>query len=142
MSPTTDGGGKSRESSWFIGRCIDFGYCWEQSGRGNYLSLSQRRFSMKRMMMAVMAVMCLAGFGSLSFAEDMGSMKGEMKEMKGEMKSKMTGKHDEMKGEMKAKHDQMKGEMKEMKGEMKEMKDEMKDMKGEMKGEMKGAMGK
>jgi hypothetical protein len=126
---------RSRESDWFIGRCIDFGYCWEQSGRGNYLSLSQRRFSMKKMMMAVMAVMCLAGFSSLSFAEDMGSMKGEMK---GEMKSKMSGKHDEMKGEMKAKHDQMKGEMKEMKGERKEMKDEMKDMKGEMK----GAMGK
>jgi len=72
---------------------------------------------MKKIMLSVIAVMCLVGFSSLSFATDMGGMKDEMK---GEMK----GMKDEMKGEMK-------GEMKEMKG-----------MKDEMKGEMKGAMGK
>ena len=54
---------------------------------------------MKKIMLSAIAVMCLAGFSSLSFAEDMGKMKDEMK---GEMK-------DEMKGEMK---DEMKGEMK------------------------------
>ena len=68
---------------------------------------------MKKMMLSLVAVMCLAGFSSLSFAEDMGKMKGEMKDMKGDMK-----------------------------GEMKDMKGEMKGMKDEMKGEMKGAMGK
>ena len=75
---------------------------------------SQRRFAMKKIMLSVFAVLCLAGASSLSFAEDMGKMKGDMK------------------GEMKAKHDEMKGEMKGMKDEM----------KGDMKGEMKGAMGK
>jgi hypothetical protein len=103
---------------------------------GAGFSTFTRRFSMKKIMLSVIAVMCVVGFGSLSFAEDMGKMKdemkGEMKEMKGDMKGDMKG---EMKGKMKAKHDEMKGEMKEMKGEMKGMKDEM-------KGEMKGAMGK
>jgi hypothetical protein len=103
-------------------------------------SHTHRRFAMKKVMLSVFAVMCLVGVSSLSFAEDMGKMKGDMK---GEMKAK----HDEMKGEMKGMKDEMKGDMKgemkakhdEMKGEMKGMKDEM---KGDMKGEMKGAMGK
>ena len=47
---------------------------------------------MKKIMLSLVAVMCLAGFSSFSFAEDMGKMKGEMK---GEMK----GMKDEMKGE-------------------------------------------
>ena len=72
---------------------------------------------MKKIMLSLIAVMCLAGFSSLSFAEDMGKMKGDMK---GEMK--------DMKGDMK--------------GEMKDMKGDMKGMKDEMKGDMKGAMGK
>jgi hypothetical protein len=87
-------------------------------------SLLTRRFSMKKIMLSVVAVMCLVGFSSLSFAEDMGGMKGEMKEMKGEMK----GMKGEMKDKTKGKHDEMKGEMK--------------GMKDDMKGEMKGAMGK
>ena len=52
---------------------------------------------MKKIMLSVIAVMCLAGFSSLAFA---GEMKGEMKEMKGDMK--------EMKGEMKEKEGEMK----------------------------------
>jgi Sec-independent protein translocase protein TatA len=99
-------------------------------------SLLTRRSSMKKIMLSVVAVMCLAGFSSLSFAADMGKMKdemkGEMKEMKGEMKGDMKG---DMKGEMK---DKMKAKHDEMKGDMKGMKDEM---KGEMKGKM-GEMGK
>ena len=40
---------------------------------------------MKKIMLSLIAVMCLAGFSSLSFAEDMGKMKDEMKgEMKGD----------------------------------------------------------
>jgi len=62
---------------------------------------------MKKMPLSVIAVMCLFGVSSLSFADEMGKMKGEMK-----------AKHDEMKGDMKG---------------MKDMKDEM---KGEMKGAM------
>jgi hypothetical protein len=104
-------------------------------GQGLDVLQSHRRFAMKKIMLSVIAVMCLFGVSSLSFAEEMGKMKSEMK---GEMKAK----HDEMKGEMKGMKDEMKGEMKpkhdEMKGEMKGMK----DMKDEMKGEMKGAMGK
>ena len=57
---------------------------------------------MKKMMVSLVAVMCLAGASSLSFAEDMGSMKGEMK---GDMKGEMKPKHDEMKGEMKGMKD-------------------------------------
>jgi hypothetical protein len=103
-----------------------------------------RRFAMKKIMLSVVAAMCLAGFSSLSFAEDMGSMKdemkGEMKGMKDEMKGEMKGMKDEMKGEMKG---DMKGEMKgKMKAKHDEMKGEMKGMKDDMKGDMKGAMGK
>jgi hypothetical protein len=61
---------------------------------------STRRFPMKRFMLCVTAVMCLAGFSSLSFADEMGKMK------------------DEMKGEMKGEKDKMKGEMKGKMGEM------------------------
>ncbi len=43
-------------------------------------------------MLSLIAVMCLAGFSSLSFADEMGKMKDEMKgEMKGK-KDKMMGK--------------------------------------------------
>ena len=49
---------------------------------------------MKKIMLLAIAVMCLVGFSSLSFAADMGKMKDEMK---GEMKEKMG----EMKGKMK-----------------------------------------
>ena len=59
---------------------------------------------MKNIMLSVIASMCLVGFGSLSFAEDMGKMKGEMK-----------GHQDEMKGEMKGNM----GAMKSTQGEMK-----------------------
>ena len=45
---------------------------------------------MKKIMLSVIAVMCLAGFSSLSFAEDMGKMKGDMKGMK-DMKGDMSG---------------------------------------------------
>ena len=34
---------------------------------------------MKHIMLSLTAVMCLLGFSSLSFAEDMGKMKDEMK---------------------------------------------------------------
>jgi hypothetical protein len=94
-------------------------------------SLLTRRFSMKKIMLSVIAVMCLVGFSSLSFAADMGEMKdkmkGEMKEKMGEMKGDKAG---EMKGDMKG---EMKGDMK---GEMKEKMGEMKEKMGEMKGKM------
>ena len=43
-------------------------------------SLLTRRFSMKKMMLSVIAVICLAGLSSLAFA---GEMKGEMKRHEG-----------------------------------------------------------
>jgi len=53
-------------------------------------SLFTRRFPMKKIMLSVIAVMCLVGFSSLSFAEDMGKMKDEMKgEMKGDKMGEM-----------------------------------------------------
>jgi hypothetical protein len=124
---------------------VDFVYQWAQGIHpGAGVSTFTRRFSMKKIMLSVVAVMCLASFSSLSFAEDMGSMKdemkGEMKGMKDEMKGEMKGMKDEMKGEIKG---DMKGEMKgKMKAKHDEMKGEMKGMKDDMKGEMKGAMGK
>jgi high-affinity K+ transport system ATPase subunit B len=109
---------------------VDFVRQWVQ-GKLNTLvpSLLTRRCSMKKILLSLMAVVCFTGFSALSFAEEMGKMKGEMKgEMMKAKKDEMKAKKDEMKGEMKADHDKMKGEMK------------MK--KDEMKGEMKGAMGK
>lgn len=79
---------------------------------------------MKKMMAAIVAVLCLVGFNSMVFADEMGKMKGEIKSEKGEMKDKMGD-------EMKSKKDEMKGKMG----------DEMKSKKGEMKGKM-GEMGK
>ena len=62
---------------------------------------------MKQIMLSIIAVMCLAGFTSLSYADDMGKTKNEMKgEMKGQ-KDDMKAKHDEMKGEMKGKSGEM-----------------------------------
>ena len=62
---------------------------------------------MKQIMLSVIAVMCLAGFTSLSYADDMGKTQNEMKgEMKGQ-KDDMKAKHDEMKGEMKGKSGEM-----------------------------------
>src|SRR5262245_56042351 len=111
-----------------------------------FLIILTRRSSMKNIMLLLIAGMCLVGFSSLSFAEDMGKMKGEMKgemkghqdEIKGEMKGNMgamKSPQGEMKSDMKAQHNEMQGEMK---TQHNEMKGEMKDMKGEMK----GAMGK
>jgi hypothetical protein len=101
------------------------------AGRHSGVRPSQltRRSSMKKILMSVVTIACLTGFGTLSFADEMGRMKDEMK---GEM--------------MKAKKDEMKAEKEVMKSEMKakkdEMKGEMKMKKDDMKGEMKGAMGR
>ena len=76
---------------------------------------------MKTIMIGLAGVLCLAGLTPLSFADEMGKMKNEMK-------GDAMGHKDAMKGETKAKHDEMKGEMK--------------PKQDEMKGEMKGAMGK
>ena len=52
---------------------------------------------MKKMMLSVIAVICLAGLSSLAFAGEMkGEMKGDMKGMKDEMKGEMKGKMGEM----------------------------------------------
>ncbi len=57
---------------------------------------------MKKIMLSVIAVMCLVGFSSLSFAEDMGKMKDEMKgEMKGDKMGEMKGMKGDKMGEMK-----------------------------------------
>jgi hypothetical protein len=84
---------------------------------------------MKTIMLAVIAAVCLTGFGALSLAEDMGQMKGEMK---GET---MKAKKDEMKAQKEAMKSDMKAKKDEVKGEMKAHKDAM-------KGEMRGATGK
>jgi len=62
---------------------------------------------MKKIVLSIVAVMFLASFSSLSFADEMGKMKEEMKgEMKGE-KEKMKGEKEKMKGEMKGKMEEM-----------------------------------
>ncbi len=57
---------------------------------------------MKKIMLSLIAVMCLASFSFHPFADEIGKMKGKM--MKGEMK----GHKDTMKGEMMGKMDAMK----------------------------------
>ena len=84
---------------------------------------------MKKLMVAIVTVLCLVGFNARSFADEKSQMTGEKTEMKGEMKEKT-----EMKGEMKETKKKMKKHKTEMKGEMMEKKDEMKGMQGEMKG--------
>jgi hypothetical protein len=82
---------------------------------------------MKQIMLSLIAVVCLAGFTSLSYADDKRKPDTEVKdEMKGQ------------KDEMKANHDDMKSEMKGQKDEMKVKHD---DMKSDMKGKT-GEMGK
>jgi hypothetical protein len=125
-----------------------FNGCWvsedDRTARGVWVGcfslLTTRRSSMKNIMLSVIAGMCLVGFNSLSFAEDMGKMKDEMKghqdEMKGDMKGTMgatKGMQGEMRSDMKAQHNEMKGEMK---TQHNEMKGDTKDMKSEMKGTM------
>jgi hypothetical protein len=73
---------------------------------------------MKAFMSVALAVLCLAGFGTLTFAGEMAKEKGQMGEMKGEKAKKPDG-------------DSMKGE-----------KGQMKEDSGKMKGEGMGDMGK
>jgi hypothetical protein len=85
--------------------------------------------SMKTIMVAVVAVLCLLGVSAVSFADDMGKGK---EGMKGDMRKT----HDDM-GDMKHDKDKMQGDMKkEMKGDSDKMKGEVekKDDMGKMKG--------
>jgi hypothetical protein len=66
------------EKLQFIGRCVDVDIRRAQAVWLTCFSLT-RRFSMKNIMLSLVAGMCLVGFSSLAFAEEMGKMKGEMK---------------------------------------------------------------
>jgi hypothetical protein len=71
-----------------------------------------RRRSMKKILLSMVAIACFMGFGTLSFADEMGKMKGEMKgEMMKAKKDEMKTEKEAMKSEMKAKKDEMKGEI-------------------------------
>src|SRR5262245_2046982 len=98
-----------------------------------------RRDCTKAMRIGLAKVLGLGGLTPLSFADEMGKMKDEMK-------GDAMGHKDAMKGETKGKSNEMKGQQDAMKGETKAkqdaMKGEMKPKHDEMKGEMKGAMGK
>ena len=62
---------------------------------------------MKKIVLSIAAVIFLASFSSVSFADEMGKTKEEMK-----------GEKEKMKGEMKGEKEKMKGEMKGQTGEM------------------------
>jgi hypothetical protein len=96
----------------------------ETRGRSHF---TQGRRPMKKIMMAMVAIVCLIGLNSTVFADEMGKMKGEMGQMKDKMGDDMKSK----KGDMKSQKDAMKGKMG----------DDMKSKQGEMKGKM-GEMGK
>lgn len=83
---------------------------------------------MKRFMFAVVTVIWLIGSSSMTFADEMGKMKGEMQG--GTDKA-----HKEMKGKAKGEMNEMKGKTGEMKGKTGEMKE---GKAGEMKDSMKG----
>jgi hypothetical protein len=125
--------GSVRKSRWGLTGCqnVESGVSLE-----SVPSQLTRRFSMKKILLSIATAACLVGFGALSFAEDMGKMKDEMKGKADSMMGKKDApKGEEMKGEMKA-HDGMKGEMAEAKGKGKM--EEMKDKVGEMKDKMMG----
>lgn len=83
---------------------------------------------MKRFMFALVTAIWLIGSSSMTFADEMGKMKGEMQG--GADKT-----HNEMKGKAKSEMSEMKGKT----GEMKSKSGEMKEGKaGEMKDSMKG----
>jgi hypothetical protein len=99
---------------------------------------------MKKILLSIATAVCLVGFGTLSFAEDMGKMKDETKGKADSMMGKKDAmKGGEMKGEEMNANDGMKGEMGEAKekGKMEMMKDKMGEMKDKMKGKP-GEMGK
>lgn len=50
---------------------------------------------MKTIMLSIVTIMCLAGLGSPSFADEMGTLKGEMKNATGMMKDEMKAEDDE-----------------------------------------------
>jgi len=82
---------------------------------------------MKKIMLSLIAGICLAGFSALSFADEMGQMKEEMKVEIGKMKEDMKGEKEKMKSGRKGKADELKGKD-----------DSMKKKEESMKGEMKG----
>jgi hypothetical protein len=99
-------------------------------GKFTYI-FDRRRHPMKKFMFAVIAAMWMIGLSSITFADEMGKMKGEMKSETEKTQGEMKGKAGEMKVEMKGKAGEMKGKGDKMKGEMKGDMGEMKDaMKG------------
>ncbi len=53
---------------------------------------------MKKLIPSIVAVMCVVGFSALSFADEMGNMKSEMKGETGKMKKEMGSEKDKAKG--------------------------------------------
>jgi len=70
---------------------------------------------MRKLMVATIAVLSLAGFSSLSFADEMRKGKGQIGEMTGEK-----GKKDDDMGNMKSDKGKMQGEKKEDSGKKKD----------------------
>src|SRR5215472_3447430 len=86
-----------------------------------------RRCSMKKIMLPLIAGLCLTSVSSLSFADEMGKMKEDMK-----------GEKDKIQGDVKDEKDKMKADVKGKAAEMKGKGDAMKKKEETMKGEMKG----
>ena len=53
---------------------------------------------MKKVMLSITALICLAGFSSFALADEMGKMKSEMKGEMGKMNDDIKGEKDKMKG--------------------------------------------
>ena len=128
-----------------------------EMGRLPALALTfTRRFRMKKIMLSLIAVLCLPGLSALSFASEIGKLKADLKGEQDMIKTDIKGEQDKVKADMKAQQDKktsemmaqknkttQKGEAMKAKGEG--MKEEVKGMSHEMKGmgdEMKGMAGK
>jgi len=98
----------------------------------------RRRCSMKKIMLPLIAGLCLTSVSSLSFADEMGKMKDEMMGEMGKMKEDVKGEKDKIQGDVKDEKDKMKADVKGKAAEMKGKGDAMKKKEETMKGEMKG----
>ena len=67
---------------------------------------------MKKIMLSLFAVMCLVGFSSPSFADEMGKMKEDMKGEKDKMKADVMGEKEKVKGDVMGEKDKMKAGVK------------------------------
>jgi uncharacterized protein YxeA len=75
---------------------------------------------MKKIMLSLIAVLCLSGVSALSFADEIGKLKADMKGEQDKMKADVKAQQDKTKAEVMAQKSKTNAEMKGKAGEMKQ----------------------